>query len=134
MATNQDETCPLRANSFLSLSSLMCQIDYMGGDGRFTLCIIILTIYIVNYYLIIIYDMKFYINKIFCGRSLWYQQKGLVGGASVFRPPERGTVEHGAENVRNLDVASGIDKFIFSWETAASIQKLSPVDPRVGIN
>jgi len=63
----------LRANSFLSLSSLMCQIDYMGGDGRFALCIIILTIYIVNYYLIIIYDMNFISIKYFvadpCGTS-----------------------------------------------------------------
>ena len=81
------------------------------------MCIVILTIYIVNYYLIITYDMKFYINKIFCGGSLWYQQKGLVGGASVLRPLERGI---GAENVRNSDIASGVDKFVFRQEMAAS--------------
>ena len=80
--------------------------------------------------------MKFYINKIFCGGSLWYQQKGLVGGTSVLRLPERGTVEHSVENVRNSDIASEIDKFIFRQEMhgCISTKVCLPVDSRVGIN
>lgn len=62
---------------------------------------------------------------------MWYQQIGLVGGASVLRPPERGT---GAENVRNSDKASAIEKFIFRQNGCINAKVGLCVNPRVGIN